>query len=138
MENTQEKKMENVENKTNGAAERPAVPAPPVFPLKTPLPFVQSKAPALSDALAGPSKIIVVVHKDKTNPNIVTLEAELIGNWTGNWVKGAVRSIEKKYKGIKHTATRLAAEARMKESIRLEEERKQRLVALKQGVGDGR
>ena len=115
-----------VEPPPNVVAQRP-VEAPPtvvsppsVLSVPTPLPFTSAKASELSGALSvdsGPSKLIVKLVKDEKNPNIVRLETTLLGSWTGNWIKGALRSIEKSYNSIKHTAMRKAAEERMKQLV---------------------
>lgn len=110
----------------------PSVVSPPsVFPVSTSLPFVPAKASELANGLsqkAEPSKIIVRVVKDDKNPNIVKIETQLVGNWTGNWIKGAIRAIEKEYKGIKYLAMKKAAEMRMKQLVDAQ--------TAKKGVGD--
>lgn len=92
-----------------------------------------AKASDLTGALANgstPSRLIVTVSKDEKNPNIVVLKTTLLGTWTGPWIKGAIRSVEREYKSIKHNTMRKAAAERSLLAS------KQQPIVSKKGVGD--
>ena len=120
MENNLSKAQPPNDAGKTAAGTTPAVASSPsVLYVPTPLPLVFSKASELSDALSKgePQTLVVTVKKDSKNPNVVILETKFFGTWTGNWIKGAIRSIEKNYNAIKHNTLRRAAEERMKKDV---------------------
>lgn len=120
--------MENIEGKNveskpvlNTTQEKVAPVQPSVaggpLPVAAPsLPSVSFRKDGFSLGAAAPpfklfvpGPISITVHKDEKNPNIHVIKVDIQGMWTGNWIKGAVRALEKEYRAIKHKQTRKAA-----------------------------
>ena len=95
----------------------------------SPLPTTPFKGSILSGALIKPGdpvKLIINTIPHPTLKDVFVLDVDMQGPWDGRLVKGAIRTIEWKYKHIKHNMTRMAIQKANAEKAKQE--------ALKQPV----
>lgn len=116
--------IRNAEHQSGGiqVSAPPQPTAPTDSPKPPPLTFTSTNVSGHLTAGLGsglnPISITVNVTNDPTLP--MGIKVQILGQWDGRWLRGAIREIEREYRKIKHDMTRILVQKAAQEKFRTE------------------